>query len=342
MIKQKIIKNSLRVIIKTSIFSGLLTSIILLFLILAGVIKIPNYLGILFYAPIGFTFGFFVPLLVRLLLDVVLTNRALKRLPYLGRLALLALSVTAAMSVIYLAVGAVFSQTMFTRPGMTITGTMTLGMFLIVSSTTTVTEFLGRGFFSDMVLGRYHRARQEEKIFLFIDLRSSTALAECLTPVKFYDLLNDFLFVVEQCCQYYGGQIYKYLGDGVIAVWPAKPDNFPRAVNAMKDIETEIAEQNQAFRSKYGQALELTAGLHSGKILVGELGSFRKEIGYWGDTINTTQRIQAACKEKGITNLCSEEFYKGLLDSDSTVSAAAKFENVILRGKEQPMTLVSF
>ncbi|GEM_PF-2105123 len=345
MIEKKILRNNLRHIIWYSLKCATFSGVLMLGFSLMSWVRSSNvpWVSAALNFSIGFLFGLLIPFLARLVLDVLLTSRRIRRMPYLGRIGVLVLTVAASMAVVHVLVGLwLFPSGVFEWEGIRISLTVTAAVFVIISTSHTLTEFLGRGFFRDMLLGRYHRARREEMIFLFVDLRGSTALAESLEPVQFFDLLNDFLSIVEQCCHYYGGSVYKYLGDGCIAVWPARQDCYARAVKALRDIQTELEEQNPGLVEKYGHRIELTEGLHCGKVLVGELGNFRKEIGYWGDAVNTAQRIQAACKEKGVSNLCSEAFYQRLVELKAGYVPVATFENVVLRGKEQPMTLISF
>jgi adenylate cyclase len=88
-----------------------------------------------------------------------------------------------------------------------------------------------------------------------------------------------------------------------------------------------------------------TAGFHSGQVLIGGLGCSRKELGYWGDTMNTASRIQAACRSTGTNCLFSQSFMQLLAGENRELLKNTPFfriRNVRLRGKKAPITLYSF
>lgn len=97
------------------------------------------------------------------------------------------------------------------------------------------------------------------------------------------------------------------------------------------------------FSEKYGRPAEFTAGIHAGEVLIGELGDERKEIGYWGDTINTTERIQSSCKQCGASILLSEGFYSSASGHFPELVRdlnTERIEGVLLRGKAQELNLI--
>lgn len=345
MIQQKILRNNVQRILRSGLSSGLLSGLLANAVYLSGLGRSVFAFSIspLALFGVGFLFGFLIPLLVRTLFDIVLTHRRIKRLPYLAKSALRVLAIAAVMSIIYLLVGAVFFRpALLAQAPLAFTGLMTAVVAVAVIARSTVTEFLGPEFFRNIVTGRYHLAREQDVIILFVDLKGSTSFAESLPAAWFFQLLNEFLYIAEQSVQYHRGTVYKYLGDGLIAYWPAAAGNFTRARDVMRDITAELAEQREELTTKYWRPLECTAGLHCGPVLIGELGSIRKEIGLWGDTVNTAQRIQGACRQFSVALLCSREFYDRLAAEGTTPGVPPRtFEDVALRGKEKAVTLVA-
>jgi adenylate cyclase len=86
-----------------------------------------------------------------------------------------------------------------------------------------VNDLLGPGALFAFAAGRYHHPRIEERALLFIDMRSSTAIAERLGELRFLDLLNRFIVDVSLAVSEAGGEIHKYVGDEVIATWRLAP-----------------------------------------------------------------------------------------------------------------------
>ena len=79
------------------------------------------------------------------------------------------------------------------------------------------------------------------------------------------------------------------------------------------------------------------AGLHCGPVIVGEMGDFKREIAFLGDTVNTTARIQEACKEYGADLLVSSELLNKLqVPRDYKVTSLGEIR---LKGKDKPMEL---
>lgn len=151
------------------------------------------------------------------------------------------------------------------------------------------------------------------------------------------------MLVVEQCCHLHEGVIYKYTDDGAIVAWDARSISYKHALQTILEIRDEMGHKERYFAEKYGRPVEFTAGIHSGQVLIGELGDERKEIGYWGDTINTTERIQSSCKEYGVSILLSEDFYSSLSGRFPELVRdlnTERIEGVVLRGKAQGVNLI--
>ena len=93
-----------------------------------------------------------------------------------------------------------------------------------------VNDLLGPGALFAFAAGRYYHPRIEERALLFIDMRSSTAIAERLGELRFLDLLNRFIVDVSLAVAEAGGEIHKYVGDEVIATWRLAPGKNERGV----------------------------------------------------------------------------------------------------------------
>ena len=153
----------------------------------------------------------------------------------------------------------------------------------------------GRIFFS-FFTGKYHKPIEEERIFMFLDLKSSTSVAEKIGHINFHKFINDFLFTISETIISNKGEIYKYVGDEVIITWKIKEGlKDLHCIHLFFDALDRVKQNRDLFEKRYGAVPEFKAGVHCGKVVSGEMGDTKKEIAFLGDVINTTARIENEC-----------------------------------------------
>lgn len=174
-----------------------------------------------------------------------------------------------------------------------------------------VNDKYGSGVLMRLLLGRYYHPREEERIFMFVDIKSSTTIAERLGHIRFFNLLNDFFQDITDSIIYTSGEIYQYVGDEVVVSWNIKKGlRNANCIRCYYSMQEAIKQKASRYQEKYGLVPEFKAGLHSGNITTGEIGVIKKDIVYSGDVLNTAHRIQAICNRYGVKILLS----KNLLD----------------------------
>jgi adenylate cyclase len=94
-----------------------------------------------------------------------------------------------------------------------------------------ISQIVGGRTLRDWVLGRYHRPREEERFFLFVDLAGSTALAERLGPVGVHKFLNRIFLLASDPVDDHRGEIYQYVGDEIVITW-TEPEGRTRLAAA--------------------------------------------------------------------------------------------------------------
>ena len=202
-----------------------------------------------------------------------------------------------------------------------------------------INDLLGPGALFAFAAGRYYHPRIEERALLFIDLRSSTAIAERLGEIKFLNFLNRFVGDVSLAIAEAGGEIHKYVGDEVIATWRLTPGaNEAGCVGACFAALDRLKASGPAFEREFGQRADFRAGLHYGPVAVGELGTLKKEIALIGDTMNSAARILEACRTTDNRVLASAS----LLDRLAALPAAVtrrRLGELPMRGKERALEL---
>src|SRR5688500_20154043 len=78
-----------------------------------------------------------------------------------------------------------------------------------------INHLLGEGTLWKFIRGKYHQPREEERIFMFLDMKSSTTIAEQLGHVRFYTLLNALFHEISQPILQTRAEIYQYVGDEI-------------------------------------------------------------------------------------------------------------------------------
>ena len=212
---------------------------------------------------------------------------------------------------------------------------LAVGVILFLS----VNDLLGPGVLFAFAAGRYYHPRLEERALLFIDMRSSTAIAERLGELRFLDLLNRFITDVSLAVADSGGEIHKYVGDEVIATWRlAEGPNEPACARACFSALDRIRAEAPAYERDFGLVPDFRAGLHCGSVAVGELGYLKKEIALIGDAMNTVARIVEACRAANARVLASAALIDRLAALPPGVTSGPLGE-LAMRGKQQPLEL---
>lgn len=211
---------------------------------------------------------------------------------------------------------------------------------LIIQFLNQVNSLIGPGVLLKILAGRYHKPQEVERFFLFLDVTSSTAIAEKIGPVKFLSLLNDFFFDLSDAVVVSRGKIYKYVGDEAIVVWDRKKGTEnANPLFCFFTLKDRIKERSEYYVSTYGLLPEFKAGLHYGKVVMGEMGRHRKEIAYLGDTVNATARIEGECGRLKEGFLASREALD-LFKIPATISSRS-IGMVSLRGRDAPVELAA-
>jgi adenylate cyclase len=201
-------------------------------------------------------------------------------------------------------------------------------------------RMLGPGTLVNLLLGRYHRPVAEERIFMFLDINDSTAIAAALGPIGFNDFKNDFFYDIAEPVLETRGQIYQYVGDEAVVAWTM--ENGLRQGNCLRCVflvTERIHAQKARYLARYGIVPAFKAGLHGGPVVTAEIGDIKKDIVHSGDTVNTAARIEAQCRPLKRRVLVSAD-----LLSRCMVPAELEVEDVgarELRGKAEAIRLYS-
>ena len=213
-------------------------------------------------------------------------------------------------------------------------------MILVISFIKLMNTKFGPGILIPMLLGRFRKPRVEERVFLFMDLKDSTAYAERLGHLRYSRMIQDCFMDVNRVIPSFNAEIYQYVGDEVVLSWMG-----PEGTGGRKCIEMFFAFQDQLkkrkehYENRYGFVPQFKAGANLGDITVVEVGVYKRDIAYHGDTINTAARIQGVCNTYGKSFIISE-YLKDELEWDETFTVEL-LDSTRLTGKEREVKLYS-
>ena len=201
-----------------------------------------------------------------------------------------------------------------------------------------ISEHIGHGILINFFTGKYHSPKEEKRIFMFSDMKSSTTIAEKLGHIKYFELLREYYFDLSEAIIKYSGEIYQYIGDEIVVSWKYKDgienNNCIKCFFAMKE---DLGKRADWYNKNFGLMPTFKAGLHYGKVTTGEIGALKKEIIFTGDVLNSTARIQGLCNQYKVDLLISDDLKNSLnLDSEFQIKSLGKNE---LRGKIENIEL---
>lgn len=205
-----------------------------------------------------------------------------------------------------------------------------------------INDKYGPGVFPDYLMGRYFMPKNETRIFMFADIRDATRIAEKLGEQEYFNFLKDFFNDIAPAIMQTKGEVYQYVGDEVVITWKMK--NGLKNANALRcyyRMKTIIYKKSVKYYKRYNALPDFKAGIHSGQIMVGELGKIKRDIVFSGDVLNTTARIQAMCNEKGVDILASKAFSDKLAKLPRGVTRVTVGDEM-LKGKKEEVSLVTF
>jgi len=169
-------------------------------------------------------------------------------------------------------------------------------------------HIIGERSLRDIMRGRYHRPRAEERFFLFVDVVGSTPVAERMGPLAVHRYLNRVFQVASDPVDAHGGEIYQYVGDEMVVTWTvAEGRPGARPLACLFAIEAALIAEAPGFEGEFGTVPKIRAALHAGEVVTGEIGGSRRAIVFHGDVMNTTSRIENATRNLGRNYLISED-----------------------------------
>ena len=200
-----------------------------------------------------------------------------------------------------------------------------------------VTDSLGSMMIKNFFTGKYYRPIQEERIFLFLDMKGSTSIAEKLGHVTYFTMLKEYFADLSPAIVQFEGEIYQYVGDEIVITWRVSDQHLnSNSLRCFFEMKAALHRQSTKYLAQYGTVPTFKAGLHLGSVTTGEIGVIKKELIFTGDVLNTTARIMELCNMYEVDLLLSGQLVDKLADVHVDYRSLGE---ISLRGKDEKIKL---
>lgn len=171
--------------------------------------------------------------------------------------------------------------------------------------------------------------------FLFTDIRGFTTLSEKLAPDKVVEMLNHYLDLQSTIIQANGGDVDKFVGDEVMAMFEGPKKEFNACKTALA-IRQAMAEEKELSKLEERDIISIGIGINSGEVVHGSMGAKdRMDFTSIGDTVNLAARLEGTNKEYGTKSLITEAVYEKVKDQ----ILCRKVDNITVKGKTEAVVV---
>lgn len=170
-----------------------------------------------------------------------------------------------------------------------------------------VNQKFGPGVLIDLLTGKYYHPRSDELVFMFLDLKDSTRIAEKLGHTYYSSFIKECIHELTPVILKNKARVYQYVGDEVILYWNIKEGlKKHHCLNSFFDFTDILKQQEGYFNSKYGEIPKFKAGMDAGTVTLTEIGDIKREIAFHGDVLNTAARLEKKCNDFGESFIISQ------------------------------------
>lgn len=207
-------------------------------------------------------------------------------------------------------------------------------------SKTLLDTYVGRRAGARVLSGTIKRGDGEtiSAVVGFFDLRGFTHLSNVLPGDRLVAFLNDYFEAVDASVEAHGGEVLKFIGDEVMAVFPyacevSARDAAGQALLAARDVVARVATLSAAWRVE-GEPLRVGIALHAGDVFFGNVGAqARLDFTVVGPAVNLASRIAGLTRDLGHDILVSEAI------ADSMGCRSGALGSYQVRGFEEPVAV---
>jgi adenylate cyclase len=191
-------------------------------------------------------------------------------------------------------------------------------------------KFLNKPYVTHIQLGDHV---SKEMTVMFSDIRLFTTISEKMTPQEIFNFVNAYLKRVSPEIHSHKGIIVKYLGDGLMAIFPNSADD---AIQAGIAKLRKIREYNQERQTTDYLPIKIGIGIHIGHVMVGMIGEENRMQGdALSDIVNLTSRLEGLTKFYGVSMLISEQVLQKL--NDPSQYEIRFLDRATVKGRSEPI-----
>jgi adenylate cyclase len=175
---------------------------------------------------------------------------------------------------------------------------------------------------------------------MICDLREFTRISDNWPRDDVIDLLNDYFDAMSEPIVRHGGEILKFMGDGLLAIFPlSEPSACADLLHAVTEARRAMAALNEKNRETGGAPLNYGIGVHVGDVMYGNIGSrSRLDFTVIGPAVNMASRLEALTKQLGKPVLLSRDF-ADLVAGDFDLEHVGEHP---VRGFSEPIELFAY
>jgi adenylate cyclase len=175
---------------------------------------------------------------------------------------------------------------------------------------------------------------------MICDLRDFTGISDNWPRDDVIDLLNGYFDAMSEPIARHGGEILKFMGDGLLAIFPlSQPSACADLLHAVSEARQAMAALNEKKRETGAAPLNFGIGVHVGDVMYGNIGSrSRLDFTVIGPAVNMASRLEALTKQLGKTVLLSRAF-ADLVQGDFDLERVGEYP---VRGFSDPIELFAY
>lgn len=156
-----------------------------------------------------------------------------------------------------------------------------------------VSQFTARAVEKSRFVENWMEGQDREAAILMTDVRGFTRSAEDMPPSELLRRLNDLLTLQTEVVLAHGGDVDKFMGDAVLAVFSGQPNNLAQAVRCGRELMSRVQRQTDDWPQQWS----LGAAVNAGRVVVGSVGSqVRRDYTVIGTTVNVAAHLCAAAR----------------------------------------------
>ena len=196
---------------------------------------------------------------------------------------------------------------------------------------------LGGNYFLNTITNTYRNPKEENRVFMFLDMEDSTPTAAKMGHLNFSSYIQNCFLDLSDVVLKYGGEIYQFVGDEAVITWKVSGKfNYFNCVELYFSYMDELKKKENFYLRRHNTRPVFRCAIHSGMVSTALVGDYKKEIAYHGDALNFCSRLQSVCKVNNAYVLASEEFCRNILVQNIYTLEAVFLPN--LKGIEKDKT----